>query len=169
MGEGKRNKKNEHKIFSTIIRLVPILCVICVLAFFYMILDMNKRIENNKFDTSNIVIEDTNTTTVNNTVNNTVQNTTNTVDNTVVNNVVEPENTTVPEVNISGQVIPPVEDVDIVAARAVFNEFWGEDSDSNIEIYKNDNNEYIARVTLKATGNNQYFLIDVDSRSVTEY
>ena len=176
MSKGKRSEepKGWQKVLSAVLRIVPFLCVVAVLAFFYMIIDMNRKIEDRDYDTSNIVIDDTNNienNTVNDIVNNTVNNV---VENDVQNNTVENtevENTVVqvPETNISGEVIPPKEDKDIQEARKVFNDFWGDDDNSNIEIYKNDNNDYMARVTSKETGNNQYFVIDVANNSVSEY
>ncbi len=171
MGKGKRveEPKGWQKVLSAVLRIVPLLCVVAVLAFFFMIMDMNRKLEDRDYDVTNIVIDDTNNT-VNNTVNNTTNNTVNNVvDNDAQNNTVENIVTQPTETNISGEVIPVKEDKDIQEARKVFNDFWGNDENSNIEIYKNDNNDYMARVTSKETGNNQYFVIDVANNSVSEY
>jgi len=171
MSQGKRKgtETRAHKIFSVVIRFVPLLSVIAVIAAFYMIFDMKTKIENNDYDTSDIIVDEntvTNTNAViqNSTVNNTVNNV---VDNSIVNNTVENTTTSEQPTESTEQLSP--EEVEFETAKKIFIDFWGADADTIVEITKNDSGEFIAKATSKSTGDNRFFKIDVSNNRVTEY
>ena len=82
MSQGRRSQEEKtwRKVLSVILRLVPFLCFIAVFIFFYMIFDMNNKIEDKYYNTNDIVNSASNTNTIENNAieNNNVNQTTNT-------------------------------------------------------------------------------------------
>jgi uncharacterized membrane protein len=177
MSEGKRSQeeKSWQKALRMVLKAVPILCFIAVFVFFFMLFDMKKKIDDNKQNTTN-----TNTV-VNTTISNST--TTNSSSNKVSNELPKETNTNASNENVTQTVdtnnnqnehnhtelAKPEEDPDIKQAKEIFTEFWGEDSNSNIDVYKNSSGEYIVRLTSMQTGGNQFFKVDIDSKTVSEY
>lgn len=173
MSQGRRSQEEKtwRKVLSVVLRLVPFLCFIAVFIFFYMIFDMNNKIEDKYYNTNDIVNSASNTNTIENNAieNNNVNQTTNT--NTSANTNVESNtNTTVNNNNNNKPPISqPEEESDIVKAKNIFTDFWGEDNNSSINVYQNGDGEFIVRVTSNQTGANKYFRVNLANEEVSEY
>ena len=177
MGEGKRSQEEKgwQKALRTILKFVPILCIIAVVVFFIILFDMKNKVDEKKGNSVNSnaitnTMAATNNTSVNNTnaagINTAVSN-----DNTSGGNVTQ--NIEAPSTSNSQNTEPPIsrpeEDPDIKQAKEIFVDFWGQDQNSNIEAYKDGNGNYVVRVTSNQTGSNKYFKVDINTKSVTEY
>ncbi len=182
MSDGKR-KKNKSSGIHLLLKIVPIVAVIAVIVFFWLIFDMKQRLEEMDYDTQNIIAD--NRTSISNTTNNTANNTTvdntaNTIENTVVENTVTTEQadnsntaTTSTSTNNSTTIheehsAPDLDNNQKVALQ-IFQDYWGEDSGSIYEVYTNAAGEYIVKVTSKESGDNKYFKVDINSKAVTDY
>lgn len=172
MSSARRGKKGGLKLSV----LVPIICVIVVAITFYLIRDMEEKIENNEVQNTvggqENIVEDENVAQENTLQENQVEEnvTQNEVSNEVENKVSNTTKNTAASnstVQNSAPAQPAVTDKKQRAIELVKKEWGTDDSVSYVFEYINENGEYVIAVKDKASATvKYYFRVDLDTETV---
>jgi hypothetical protein len=176
MAREKRSKTNPdsrtRKIIRRLLRIIPLLCVLAVVALFYMLFDMQNKIEDSDYnvDINDYAENETETNTLNNSyvldesdgevmANEIVTNDSNSL----------VSNPTIPNVVSATDVTNGTTDKKLKAEEIVAND-WGEDDGVSFDCYVNSAGEYIVGVTDIQSGKVlTYYLVNLDTEEISEY
>ncbi len=168
----RRNNKNNK--FRKILYIVPVLCVIAVGALFYMLFDMNNKIEEKNYgvdtnssseNTNTIENNDNNNNTSqeNNVINNNSNNTENTIDNNTSNSNNNNSQTQEPTGNLTNSTDKKEQ------AIALVKKEWGEDDTVLFDCYVNNNGDYIVTISTNSGSVISYYKVDLDKKTIEIY
>lgn len=160
-------KKKKSGILRKLLFCIPILCVIAVIATFYMIFDMNKKIEDKNYNvdlendyTENEASEVSNTAEYENDTENIVsnENSSNTLNNSDISNT--PKEPTGDLINSTDN---KQKAIDLVKKS------WGEDDTVLFDCYVNSNGEYIVTISSKSGKVISYYKVDLEKEHIELY
>ena len=165
-------KKKKNGILRKLLFCVPILCVIAVVATFYMIFDMNKKIEDRNY---NVDLENDYTDNESNEISNTNileninQNNTENIssnDNSSSNSNEDTFSSNTPK-EPTGDLTNSTDNKQI--AIDLVKKSWGEDDTVLFDCYVNSNGEYI--VTISSTSGKviSYYKVDLEKEYIELY
>lgn len=170
----RRNNKKNSK-FTKILYVVPVLCIIAVGALFYMLFDMNSKIEEKNYgvdtnssseNTNTIKNNDNNINTTsqeNNVINNNSNNTENTIDNNTSNSNNNNSQTQEPTGNLTNSTEKKEQAIEIVKKE------WGEENDVLFDCYVNNNGDYIVTISTISGSVISYYKVDLDKKTIEIY
>lgn len=163
MGNRKKNGK-----LRKLLLCVPILCIIAVAATFYMIFDMNKKIEDKNYSVDDI--EDSNNEITNNIANmsneteeNTAENNNTNINSSGNNNNTSNTETGEPTGNLVNSTDSKEKAIELVKKE------WGEDDTVLFDCYVNSNGEYIVTITSTSGKVISYYKVDLEKEQIELY
>lgn len=173
MESRRNNKKKQSSFLRKLLLCVPALCVIAVVATFYMIFDMNKKIEEKNYNVDDINNEaENNTSSDENSVDNESTNTENTSNSTANNNSTNNNskntNTSVsenkePVGNLTDSTDKKEQAINLVKKN------WGDDNTVLFDCYVNSNDEYIVTVSSTSGKVISYYKVDLEKGQIDLY
>lgn len=173
MESRRNNKKKQSSFLRKLLLCVPALCVIAVIATFYMIFDMNKKIEEKNYNVDDINNEaENNTSSDENSVDNESTNTENTSNSTANNNSTNNNskntNTSVsenkePVGNLTDSTDKKEQAINLVKKN------WGDDNTVLFDCYVNSNDEYIVTVSSTSGKVISYYKVDLEKGQIDLY
>ena len=176
--ENKRNnKKKQSSFLRKLLLCVPALCVIAVVATFYMIFDMNKKIEEKNYNVDNINNEsENNTSNDENSADNENTNYGNASNSTANNNSTN-NNSSNNSKNTSTSVSENKEPVGNLTdstdkkeqAINLVKKNWGDDNTVLFDCYVNSNDEYIVTVSSTSGKVISYYKVDLEKGKIDLY
>ena len=165
----KRNNKKNSK-FAKILYVVPVLCIIAVGALFYMLFDMNNKIEDKNYNVDTNSTENEINNTNNNSQDNNVENNINNTNNEVNNNVTNTNNTNKnentekePTGDLTNSTDKKEQAIELVKKE------WGEDDTVLFDCYVNNNGEYIVTISTTSGSVISYYKVDLDKKTIEIY
>lgn len=176
--ENKRNnKKKQSSFLRKLLLCVPALCVIAVVATFYMIFDMNKKIEEKNYNVDNINNESENN--ISNDENSADNENTNSgnASNSTANNNSTNNNSSNNSKNTSTSVSENKEPVGNLTdstdkkeqAINLVKKNWGDDNTVLFDCYVNSNDEYIVTVSSTSGKVISYYKVDLEKGQIDLY
>lgn len=177
MESRRNNKKKQSSFLRKLLLCVPALCVIAVVATFYMIFDMNKKIEEKNYNVDDINNEaENNTSSDENSVDNENTNSEN-ASNTTANNNSTNNNSSNNSKNTSTSVSENKEPVGNLTdstdkkeqAINLVKKNWGDDNTVLFDCYVNSNDEYIVTVSSTSGKVISYYKVDLEKGQIDLY
>lgn len=177
MESRRNNKKKQSSFLRKLLLCVPALCVIAVVATFYMIFDMNKKIEEKNYNVDDINNEaENNTSNDENSVDNENTNSEN-ASNATANNNSTNNNSSNNSKNTSTSVSENKEPVGNLTdstdkkeqAINLVKKNWGDDNTVLFDCYVNSNDEYIVTVSSTSGKVISYYKVDLEKGQIDLY
>lgn len=177
MENRRNNKKKQSSFLRKLLLCVPVLCVIAVVATFYMIFDMNKKIEEKNYnvddinneaennisnDENSLDNENTNSENVLNSTTNSNSTNNNSSDNSKNTNINVSENKE-PVGNLTDSTDKKEQAINLVKKN------WGNDNTIVFDCYVNSNDEYIVTVSTTAGKVISYYKVDLEKGQIDLY
>lgn len=171
----RRERKKQNKLVGKLLKFIPIIFILVIIVFFYMIFDMKNKVEDSYYNVENSNtskienVENIDNTSVNNFISNDIIE--NNVDNTQINN--NTANKTQETSNVA-----PITSTDKASnttdkkqtAIDIVKESWGEDNDVLFDCYVNSNGEYIVSITDIQSGKVlTYYQVNLETRKINIY
>lgn len=177
MESRRNNKKKQSSFFRKLLLCVPALCVIAVVATFYMIFDMNKKIEEKNYNVDDINNEaENNTSNDENSVDNentNSENASNTTanDNSTNNNSNNNSKNTSTSVSENKEPVGNLTDSTDKKEQAInlVKKNWGDDNTVLFDCYVNSNDEYIVTVSSTSGKVISYYKVDLEKGQIDLY
>lgn len=160
------NRKKNGKLRKLLL-CVPILCIIAVVATFYMIFDMNKKIEDKNYSVDDI--EDSNNEITNNTANMSNETEENTAEdnNTNTNSSENNNNSNTETGEPTGNLVNSTDSKE--KAIELVKKEWGEDDTVLFDCYVNSSGEYIVTITSTSGKVISYYKVDLEKEQIELY
>ena len=177
MESRRNNKKKQSSFFRKLLLCVPALCVIAVVATFYMIFDMNKKIEEKNYNVDDINNEaENNTSNDDNSVDNentNSENASNTTanSNSTNNNLNNNSKNTSTSVSENKEPVGNLTDSTDKKEQAInlVKKNWGDDNTVLFDCYVNSNDEYIVTVSSTSGKVISYYKVDLEKGQIDLY
>ncbi len=177
MESRRNNKKKQSSFLRKLLLCVPALCVIAVVATFYMIFDMNKKIEEKNYnvddinneaennisnDENSVDNENTNSENVSNSTTNSNSTNNNSSNNSKNTNTSVSENKE-PVGNLTDSTDKKEQAINLVKKN------WGDDNTVLFDCYVNSNDEYIVTVSSTSGKVISYYKVDLEKGQIDLY